>query len=170
MTTFNFKMTDEQIVSGIKSIGNRARSIRVDIHKIVCSITRNWAADGAVNVCAERMTSLLNEMDASHQQKLVNWVNNFCSFTLEDDGDGNKVFRYDSKKTKLTQVEWTALKTVTIFDFTPDKPVQAFNFKQKLKALIESAEKRAKSDNKTDEDDIPADMLEAAKALLSSTE
>jgi len=166
--TITFKMTDAEIVAGIKSIGNRARSIRVDIHKILCAMTNNWAADGAVNVCAERMSQLLNEIDGAHKQKLVNWANNFCSFTYEKDGDGNEFFKYDAKKTKLTVAEWGALKGVNMFDFTPDNPVKPFNFQQKLKALIEQGEKRLKADanKRSDEDAITQAEIDAVKALL----
>ena len=65
MTTFTNKMTDADIIAGIQSIGNRQRSIRVDIQKLLVSITLNWARDGAVNVCAQRMTDLLGQIDQS---------------------------------------------------------------------------------------------------------
>lgn len=170
MTTFSFKMTDADIVTGIKSIGNRSRSLRVDIHKILCSMTNNWATDGAVNVCAERMTQLLNEIDGAHKQKLVNWANNFCSFTYEKTDDGAEVLRYDGKKTKLSVQEWADLKAVNMFDFTPDNPVKAFNFQQKLKALIKQAEKRMKADadKRSKDDAISIEDVTAAKALLHS--
>lgn len=168
--TIKFKMTDAEIVKGIKSIGTRARSIRVDIHKILCAMTNNWAADGAVNVCAERMSQLLNEIDPAHKQKLVNWANNFCGFTYEKNDDDVEFFKYDSAKTKLTVEEWGALKVVNMFDFTPDKPVKAFNFQQKLKALIEQGEKRLKADadKRSDDDAVTQAEIDAAKALLKA--
>lgn len=166
MATFTFKMTDADIEKGIKSIKSRAQSLRKDIDKVVVSIIHNWAADGAVNVTAQRMSQLLDALDASHQQKLVNWCNAKCSFTLDEDDDGNNVFRYDAGRTKMTKDEFAAAKTVTIWDFTPDKPLVAFNFEQKLRALIAQAKKRPSSKAATDEDVIDADMLKAAEALL----
>lgn len=168
MTNFTFKMTDEQVVAGIKNISNRSKSIRVDIHKLLCSITRNWAEDGAVNVCSTRMSAMLEAIDPSHQQKLVNWANNFCGFTLEEDDDGKQFFAYDSKKTKLSVEEWGLLKATNMFDFTPDTKPKAFNFQQKLAALIEQAEKRRVSKKKLDEDEIDVEQLAAAKALLKA--
>ena len=170
MTTFTNKMTDADIVAGIQSIGNRQRSIRVDIQKLLVSITLNWARDGAVNVCAQRMTDLLGQIDGAHAQKLVNWCNAHCSFTLEEDADGNNLFAYDSKVTTLSPEKWGEIKAVNMFDFTPDEPPKAFNFKQKLAALIAAAEKRgsAKAEKRSEDDEIPQAQLAAAKALLSS--
>lgn len=167
-----FKMTDKEIVTGIESIGNRAKSLREDVHKILCAMTNNWAAGGAVNVCAERMSLLLNNIDAAHKQKLVNWANNFCGFEYNKSDDGVEYFSYDSKKTKLSVAEWGELKGVTMFDFTKDVTVKPFNFQKKLRDLIEQGEKRLKADanKRSDEDAITQAEIDAAKALLVKPE
>jgi len=172
MTTFNFTMTDDQIVAGIKSIGSRAKSIRVDVHKTICAITNNWARAGAVNVAAQRMTELLAAIDGAHKQKLVNWCNAFCSFSMEKDDNGKEFFRYDPAKTTMTVEEWAACKANNLYDFTPDTPPVAFNFQQKLKALIEQAEKRMKADpaKRNEDDAISQAEIDAAKALLVAAE
>jgi hypothetical protein len=144
MTTFTFKMNDTDIQAGIKSIGVRQRSIRVDIQKLVVSITLNWAAGGAVNVCSQRMTELMDEVDGSHTQKIVNWANAFCAFTLEENDDtGAKYLAYASDKTKLTKEEWATAKDNNVFDFTPDEPPKAVEDMAKFGAFIASLEKRA---------------------------
>ena len=144
MTTFTFKMNDTDIQAGIKSIGVRQRSIRVDIQKLVVSITLNWAAGGAVNVCSQRMSELMNEVDGSHTQKIVNWANAFCGFTLEDNEEtGDKYLAYDSDKTKMTKEEWATGKANNVFDFTKDEPPKAFNLTQDFGLLIARAEKKA---------------------------
>ena len=170
--TIKFKMTDKEIVTGIKSIGNRAKSLREDVHKILCAMTNNWAAGGAVNVCAERMSQLLNNIDASHKQKLVNWANNFCGFEYQKNDDGVEYFSYSSDKTKLSVAEWGELKGVTMFDFTPDVKVKAFNFQAQLKALIEKGEKRLKADaaKRSADDAVTQAEIDAVKALLVTPE
>ena len=169
MTDFTFKMNDTQIIAGIKSVGNRVKSIRVDIQKLAVSITLNWAKAGAANLAAERMTDLLNNMDASHKQKLVNWCDAFCAFSLTDDKDGNKVFSYS--RTKMSEKQWGEAKSTNLFEFTPDLPPVAFNFKAKFAQLIAAAEKRSTITDATKrnaDDDIPAELVASAKALLAA--
>ena len=169
MTDFSFKMNDTQIIAGIKSVGNRAKSIRVDIQKLAVSITLNWAKAGAANLAAERMTDLLNNIDASHKQKLVNWCDAFCGFTLSDDKNGNKVFVYG--RTKMSEKQWGEAKAANLFDFTPDLPPVAFNFKAKFAQLIAAAEKRSavtEATKRNADDDIPAELVARAKALLAA--
>jgi hypothetical protein len=169
MTDFSFKMNDADIIAGIKSVGNRAKSLRVDIQKLAVSITLNWAKAGAANIAAERMTSLLNNVDPSHKQKLVNWCDSFCGFTLTEDKDGNDMFSYG--RTTMSEEQWGECKANNLFDHTPDLPPVAFNFKAKFQQLIEAAEKRSKvtDDSKRNADDnIPAELVASAKALLAA--
>jgi len=169
MTTFTFKMDDAQIIAGIKSVGQRYKSIRVDIQKLAVSITLNWAKAGAANLAAERMTDLLNNMDPSHKQKLVNWCDSFCGFSLVDNKDGEKVFAYS--RTKMSEKQWGEAKAANLFDFTPALPPVAFNFKAKFAQLIAAAEKRSAvtdAKKRNAEDDIPTELVASAKALLAA--
>jgi hypothetical protein len=169
MTDFSFKMNDADIIAGIKSVGNRAKSLRVDIQKLAVSITLNWAKAGAANIAAERMTALLINIDPSHKQKLVNWCASFCDFTLTEDKDGNEVFSYG--RTTMSEEQWGECKANNLFDFTPDLPPVAFNFKAKFQQLIDAAEKRSKvtDDSKRNAaDNIPAELVASAKALLAA--
>lgn len=172
MTTFTFKMNDTDIQAGIKSIGVRQRSIRVDIQKLVVSITLNWAAGGAVNVCSQRMTDLMLEVDGSHTQKIVNWANAFCAFTLEDNEEtGDKYLAYDSDKTKMTKEEWAIGKTNNVFDFTPDEPPKAVEGLAKFGALIAMLEKRVAVTDETkrnEKDSIKPEHVQAMKELYAT--
>lgn len=172
MTTFTFKMNDTAIQAGIKSIGVRQRSIRVDIQKLVVSITLNWAAGGAVNVCSQRMSELMNEVDGSHTQKIVNWANAFCGFTLEDNEEtGDKYLAYDSDKTKMTKEEWATAKTNNVFDFTPDEPPKAVEGLAKFGALIAMLEKRVAVTDETkrnEKDSIKPEHVQAMKELYAT--
>ena len=171
MTKFTFSMTDADVQEGIKSIGQRQRSIRVDVQKLVVSIVHNWATDGAVNVCAQRMTQLLAQIDPSHKQKLVNWCNEICSFMLDEDKAGNEVLKYDGNVTTIDAAGFAKAKALNLFDFTPDAPPKAFDFKAKFAQLIAAAEKRSAVTDATKrnaEDDIPAELVASAKALLAA--
>lgn len=172
MTTFTFKMNDTDIQAGIKSIGVRQRSIRVDIQKLVVSITLNWASGGAVNVCSQRMTELMNEVDGSHTQKIVNWANAFCGFTLEDNEEtGDKYLAYDSNRTKMTKEEWATGKTNNLFDFTPDEPPKAVAGLAKFGALISMLEKRSAitdESKRNEADNINPEHVVAMKKLYAA--
>lgn len=168
---FTSKMTDTDIAKGIVDIGNRSASIRVDLQHLIVSITRNWAESGAVNVCATRMSELLNEMDAAHQQKLVNWCAMHCQFELMDDEDGNTGFAYNPDHTKMTKDEFIAAKGENMFVLTPDpKPVKVVTSFGKVSELVEFLQKRAKAsgDKRHPDDDIHPKHIEALQDILSA--
>jgi len=160
---YTFTMTTDEVDKACGNIVVRAKNLRIDIHKVAVSILHNWAVNGSVNVAAAQATKLLNSVDSSHAQKVVNWFGVHAGFELID-VDGDKAFGYDADRTTIEADDFQAAKAESMFDLTPDKKPEPYDLIPKLMAFIEAAEKRAAKSKAGD--NIPADKLAALKALV----
>lgn len=164
--TYNATMSDTDIVTGIASIGRRAGQLRKDIHSVATSILHNWAKSGDVSTAALRATELMGAIDAAHAQKCVNWFAQYASFTLVDTDDG-KVFGYDGDVTTIDAETYQAARAESMFDLTPDKPVEPYVLREKIASLIEAATKRPNAKKTHSDDDIPEEMIAALRAIVA---
>lgn len=161
---FTYTMTDADVAKGTESVGRRVSSIRKDVKALTISILYNWAKHGDVATAARRASELLNAVDDSHKQKVVNWFGAVAGFQLADE-DGDKSFTYT--QTKLTAEQYQAARDgKDLWVMTPDAAPKPYDLRAKLLQLIDQSEKRRAKGLKAD-DSIPTEMLDGLKALVA---
>lgn len=159
---YNFAMTADDIERGMVSIKLRAASLRNHVHCIAVSILSEWAQSGAANVAAQRATKLLDSVDASHKQKIVNWFAVFANFEFNAE---EKAFKYTN--TTITVDGVKAAKDKSAFDLTKDPAPVAMDLIADLTKLIAKA-KKARTDGKGDK--VPSALLKALDNVLGNAD
>ena len=159
--SFSFTMTDTQIEQGIPSIKKRAASIRADIHKVCVSILYRWNQSGDVRAASVRAASLLDAVDPSHAQKIVNWFSVYAGFEYQQE---DKSFRYSD--TTITEDRVKAAKAETAFDLTKDAEAKPFDLPGKIQNLLKQAKKAAEAG--AEGSNVPEEMIEALARIIEA--
>lgn len=159
---YNFNMSAEDIERGSASVKNRAASLRTHVHCLAVSILTAWASSGAANVAAQRASVLLDSVDASHKQKIVNWFAVFANFTYDVE---SKSFRYTDTTINVEGVQ--KAKEKTAFDLTKDPDAKPMDLIADLKKLLDRAKKaRAKGNSEK----VPSAMVKALEGIVDGAD
>lgn len=159
---YNFTMTKGDIDSGITSVGKSIASTKKRAHLIMASVLYRWHKDGAANVAAQQATAILAEWDAHWKQGIVNWFGEFAGFEYDEE---KETFVYTETTIDLAGVQ--KARAINFEKFTPPPAPKAFKLDERIANLIDLAEKRAKSKNPHEDDDINQDHLMALKKLIA---
>lgn len=163
MTTVSFFKTDEQIDKALEDIRKKGVSFQNLVHKTGCSILRRWHADGNVGKAVRDINRLVEAMPgASRVNALRAWVETFAGFIFNTE---DKVFVYDSKRTKIAADAVKGAIAEPFWQFKPEPEYKPLDLHKALAALVKKAEDRRKAGLK-DGDNIPADELAKLKAML----
>lgn len=155
---YNFNMNDADITAGTASVKTRAGSLRKHVHCLCVSILFDWARSGAANVATNRANALLDAVDASHKQKIVNWFATFANFTYDKE---EKAFSYTD--TTITAETCQAAKAKSAYDLTKDPDPKPMDLIADLKRLIDRA-KKAREKGNTDK--VPSALVNALVGVV----
>lgn len=157
-------MSDADIVKGCASVKSRSESIRKHVDFLAVSILFQWARSGDASAMAMKAGILLNSVDASHVQKIVNYFGAYAGLELNEEKNG---FTYTV--TTMTPAKFQEAKAMSVFSFTPDKAPEAYDLRKAILALIERADAKRKKGLKA-EDFAPEAMIEGLRSVLKGAE
>lgn len=172
--TFSFNMSLDSIDRGVEVLQKRDKKTDNDWHMLACSVLRNWATSGAVNVAAEKATMIVNGA-AYRNQALTDWFTVHAGFEWDAT---SKAFKYT--RTKLEHDDVTAedafqsAKGEPFWKLSPPRVVKAFDLDTEIQKLIDKAKQRVKAAEDKDEkkysaeDKISIDRVKALEAALGS--
>ena len=157
---YSWSMSAEDVDRAFDSIKSRAGTLRKNVHQLGVSIICHWAKNGSANVAAQRATKLLESVDGSHKQKIVNWFAKYggLEYSKED-----KAFKYT--QTTVTADTYQSSREESPFDLTGDAAPQPFNDVQELEKLVARVMKRRK--NLKDGDVIHANLWNTVTKAIS---
>ena len=158
---YTFNMTDDAIAAGAASVKKRAGSIRKHVHFLNVSILFQWGKTGDAGAMAAKASVMLNSVDGSHKQKVVDWFGMFAGLQLNEEKDG---FIYTN--TTIDAETFQAAKAETMYDVSPDKEVQVYDLRAKIINLIKSAENK-RTKGLGEKDNVSVEDIAALKAIVS---
>lgn len=158
--SYSFDMSSAKIDEAIPALGNRAKSVKADIHKVAVSVLADWHRSGDASTATRRATDML-EVDKHYSQGLVNWFKQYAGFDYDT---SSKSFSYTATKIAVEAVK--AAKAETFEQLTPPRDPKPMDFLSELQRVINKAEKHMAES--VDGDKVDPDLVAKIKAVITA--
>ncbi len=164
--SFDVTVTDAMIEKSIADAVSKVTTANNAIQKALTTVMLRWNQSGDVGTACRFMNAIVSGLDgtAVRNNAVKAWIEFHCGFTWVKGDDGNSLFTYNKKLTKISYEDVVVAHQSTWSTFTVEKDYVPFNLNDKIQQLINSANKKVEKGN--DADDIDMDSLKALQAIL----
>jgi hypothetical protein len=162
---------NNQFALAVADINKRGVALQLDIQKYLVAVAARWTETGDVRPAVDRINMLIDKkalFKGVRRNAILTWVEAMLGFEYITDGDHKDKFHANKAKASGFELADLTKQENHWYQFAPEPEYKPLDLNILLKALVEKAEKRAKTAKASD--NIPADQLAALKALVRSDE